>query len=145
MGSNKTAIASAPESNQEILVIEGQDFTPGQVVLIFTENALIGIDDVADDGSIEAKVPKPDSGTTVAANDTGTTELRFVESGTQRTATFEFDGQTLTAATGGDIEAAGGGGETAAAPSDNQTSTNSTSTANSTGSASSSGGSASNY
>ena len=124
--SNETSIASAPESDEEILVIEGQDFVPGQVVLMFTENALVGIDDVAEDGSIEAKIPMPDSGgTAIAGNDTGTTELRLVESGTQRTATFEFDGETLTAAAGGDIEAAEAA--TAPAPSGNATSTNGTS------------------
>jgi len=32
-GSNETAVANAPESDEEILVIEGQDFAPGQVVL----------------------------------------------------------------------------------------------------------------
>ncbi|HXV45101.1 MAG TPA: hypothetical protein VD736_00320 [Nitrososphaera sp.] len=130
-GSNETAIASAPESDEEILVIEGQDFAPGQVILIFTENALIGIDDVDDNGEIEAKVPVPDSGeTAIAGNETGTTELRFVESDTQRTATFEFDGETLTASAGGDIEAAEGDATTA--PTDNATSTNDTSTANTT-------------
>ncbi|HEX2014404.1 MAG TPA: hypothetical protein VLA68_04175 [Nitrososphaera sp.] len=82
-GSNETAVASAPESDEEILVIEGQDFVPGQVVLIFSENALLGIDDVDDNGEIEAKIPAPDSGeTAVAGNETAGTELRFVESGT---------------------------------------------------------------
>jgi archaellum component FlaF (FlaF/FlaG flagellin family) len=133
-GSNETAIASAPESDEEILVIEGQDFVPGQVVLIFTEDALIGIDDVDEDGSIEAKVPMPDGGeTAIAGNETGSTQLTFVESGTFRTATFEFDGETLTAEAGGDIEAAEGGEETIALPAGNATSTNSTSTANTTG------------
>jgi hypothetical protein len=119
--SNETAVASAPESDEEILVIDGQDFVPGQVVLIFTENALIGIDEVDEDGSIDAKVPAPDSETATAGNDTGTTELRFVESGTHRTATFEFDGETLTAPAGGDIEAAEG--DMMAAPTGNATST----------------------
>jgi hypothetical protein len=137
--SNDTSIASAPESDEEILVIEGQDFVPGQVVLMFTENALVGIDDVAEDGTIEAKIPMPASGeTAIAGNDTGTTELRLVESGTQRTATFEFDGETLTAAAGGDIEAAEAA--TAPAPSGNTTSTNGTSMndTNDTGTSSSS-------
>jgi hypothetical protein len=130
-GSNETAVASAPESDEEILVIEGQDFVPGQVVLIFSENALLGIDDVDDNGEIEAKIPAPDSGeTVVAGNETAGTELRFVESGTQRTATFEFDGETLTAAAGGEIEAAEG--DVMATPTDNATSTNDTSTANTT-------------
>lgn len=139
--SNETSIASAPESDEEILVIEGQDFVPGQVVLMFTENALVGIDDVAEDGTIEAKIPMPDSGeTAIAGNDTGTTELRLVESGTQRTATFEFDGEMLTAAAGGDIEAAEAATSTAPAPSGNATSTNSTSMndTNDTGTSSSS-------
>ncbi|MGI0049976.1 MAG: hypothetical protein ACREAW_10585 [Nitrososphaera sp.] len=139
--SNETSIASAPESDEEILVIEGQDFVPGQVVLMFTENALVGIDDVAEDGTIEAKIPMPDSGeTAIAGNDTGTTKLRLVESGTQRTATFEFDGETLTAATGGDIEAAEAATTAAPAPSDNATSTNGTSMndTNDTGTSSSS-------
>jgi hypothetical protein len=109
-GSNGTAIASAPDSDQEILVIDGQGFVPGQVVLIFTEDALVGIDDVDTDGNIGAKIPVPDSGsTTIAAdgNDSGSIELRFLESGTERTTTFEFDGQTLTAQAGRDIEAEG--------------------------------------
>jgi hypothetical protein len=92
-------------SDGEILVIQGQDFASGQVVLMFTENALVGIDDVDENGEIEAKIPVPDSGETQVA---GATELRFLESGTQRTATFEFDGETLTASDGGDIEAEGG-------------------------------------
>jgi hypothetical protein len=139
--SNETSIASAPESDEEILVIEGQDFVPGQVVLMFTENALVGIDDVAEDGTIEAKIPMPDSGeTAIAGNDTGTTELRLVESGTQRTATFEFDGETLTAAAGGDIEAAEAATTPAPAPSGNANSTNDTSMndTNDTGTSSSS-------
>ena len=104
-GSNGTAIASAPDS-QEILVIDGQGFAPGQVVLMFTEDALVGIDDVDQNGNIEAKIPVPDSGNTaIASNDSGNIELRFLESGTQRTTTFEFDGETLTAQSGSDIEA----------------------------------------
>jgi hypothetical protein len=131
LGSNATSTASSPGSDDEILVIEGQDFVPGQVVLMFSEDALVGIDDVDDNGEIEAKIPAPDSGdTAIAGNDTASTELRFVESGTQRTATFEFDGETLTASEGGNIEAADDGGDamTTPAPSSNATSTNTTST-----------------
>jgi hypothetical protein len=53
-GGSETSITSAPESDEEILVIEGQDFVAGQVVLMFSENALIGIDDV-EDGSIKQR------------------------------------------------------------------------------------------
>jgi len=130
LGPNATSTASAPGTDGEILVIEGQDFVPGQVVLMFSEDALIGIDDVDDNGEIEAKVPAPDSGdTAIAGNDTAITELRFVESGTQRTTTFDFDGETLTASEGGDIEAADDGSDAMAtpAPSSNATSTNTTS------------------
>jgi hypothetical protein len=126
--SNATSTTStAGSEEEEILVIEGQDFAPGQVVLIFSENALLGIDDVDPDGNIEAKIPMPESGTEVAGNDTASTELRLVESGTQRTATFEFDGETLTASEGGEIEAADEAVETTPAPSGNATSTKSTS------------------
>jgi len=130
-GSNATSTASTRGSDGEILVIEGQDFVPGQVVLMFTEDALVGIDDVDDNGEIESKIPAPDSGdTAIAGNDTAVTVLRFLESGTQRTATFEFDGETLTASEGGDIEPADGGDAmTMPAPSSNTTSTNSTSNA----------------
>jgi hypothetical protein len=131
LGSNATSTASTPGSGDEILVVEGQDFAPGQVVLMFSEDALVGIDDVDDNGEIEAKIPAPDSGdTAIAGNDTAGTELRFVESGTQRTATFEFDGETLTASEGGDIEAADSGDAmTMPAPAPgNTTSTNGTST-----------------
>ena len=130
LGSNATSTASMPGSDGEILVIEGQDFVPGQEVLMFSEDALVGIDDVDDNVEIEAKIPAPDSGdTAIAGNDTASTELRFLESGTQRTATFEFDGETLTASEGGDIEAADGGDAmTTPAPSSNATSTNATST-----------------
>ena len=133
--SNQTSTASAPESGGQILVIEGQDFVPGQAVLIFSEKALLAIDDVDSDGSIHAKVPMPKGGgTTIAGNDTASTstELRFVETGTQRTATFAFDGQKLTAAASREIavKGAGLGGNagttTAAAPSANTTSTNNT-------------------
>lgn len=118
-------------SDGEILVIEGQDFASGQVVLMFTENALVGIDDVDENGEIEAKIPMPDGGETAVA---GVTELRFLESGTQRTTTFEFDGETLTAAEGGDIEAEGSEeGETTLTPAPSN-STNSTLSSNDTNS-----------
>jgi hypothetical protein len=138
--SNETSISSAQESNKEILVIEGQDFVPGQVVLIFSGNALIGIDDVDSGGNIEANVPMPSGGeTATASNDTASnsTEIRLVESGTQRSTTFEFDGQTLTAPAGSDIKAEGSAGVAsttpvpAPAPSGNQTSNNTSSMNNS--------------
>jgi hypothetical protein len=134
LGTNETSTASAPESDQEILVIEGQDFLPGQIVLMFSAEALVGIDDVSDNGDIEAKIPMPEGGeTAVAGNVTASTgtELRLVESGTQRTATFELDGGTATAGAGGDIELEGAeGGDLTAAPSGNTTSTNNTGTSN---------------
>jgi hypothetical protein len=115
-------------------VIEGQDFLPGQIVLMFSAEALVGIDDVNNNGDIEAKIPMPEGGeTAVAGNDTASTgtELRLVESGTQRTATFELDGGTVIAGAGGDIEVEGaGGGDLMAAPSGNATSTNNTGTSN---------------
>jgi hypothetical protein len=133
-GSNATSTASTPSSDRQILVINGQDFAPGQAVLIFSDYGVLGIDDVDSNGNIEIKAPVPGSGqTTTASNDTGntTTELRFVETGTQRTGTFEFDGQTLTAAASGDIKAESGGATMPAqAPPANATSTNSTSTSN---------------
>lgn len=131
---SESETASTPGSDEEILVIEGQDFASGQVVLMFTEDALVGIDDVDENGEIEAKIPMP-GGETAVAGETAT-ELRFLESGTQRTATFEFDGETLAAAAGGDIDAEGeDGGETTLAPApSNSTSTNSTSSSNSTNS-----------
>jgi hypothetical protein len=125
-----TSTASTAGSDEEILVIEGQDFAPGQVVLIFSENGLLGIDDVDPVGNIEAKIPMPDtSDTTIAGNDTASTsiELQFVETGTQRTALFDFDGETLTTAAGGDIEAAEATPVPAPVPSGNATSTNNTS------------------
>lgn len=152
--SNETSISSVPESNDEILVIAGQDFVPGQVVLIWSENELVGVDDVDSDGSIEAKIPVPDAGSTaVAANDTGSTstELRFVESGTLRTTTFEFDGETLTAAAGGDIEAEGSDGveqvtpPPAPTPSGNATSTSDTLTSSDTSTPSDTDTSSSDY
>ena len=132
-----TSISSMSEPDRQILVIQGQDFAPGQAVLMFTEDALIGIDDVDDNGEIEAKIRVPEGETAVAGNETSNTQLRFLETGTQRTATFEFDGQTLTAAESGDIVVEGEDGATsipAPATSGNATSTNNTSTTNSTNS-----------
>jgi len=89
---SETSIAS--DYAEPILAIEGQDFAPGQVVLIFSGNSLVGIDDVDEDGSIDAKVPVNDI----------MGEIRLVESGTARTQTFAFDGETLISAEGvGDI------------------------------------------
>ena len=108
--SNTTSTASsgAPDSNQQILVIDGKDFAPGQVVLIFSDNQLVGIDDVDNSGNIEAKIPQPHAG---GSNGTSTasasTDLRFVESGTLRSGTFSYDGQTLTSSQQGDIQAEG--------------------------------------
>lgn len=88
--------ASLLETEQQIMVIEGQDFAPGQVVLVFSSNALLAIDEVDEEGSIDAKVP-----VTEVDN-----EIRFVESGTMRTADFAFDGETLISAEGvGEIQA----------------------------------------
>jgi hypothetical protein len=71
-------------------VIEGRDFAPGQIVVLFSMNSLVAIDDIDENGNIEAKVP---------ANNVDN-HLRFVESSTGRTGTFNFDGQTLTASEG---------------------------------------------
>ena len=143
--SNKTLSSSEIRSDRQILVIEGKDFTPGQAVLIFSTDALLAIDDVDSSGHIEAKVAKFDTGqTNTAANDTSdNTELRFVETGTVRTGTFDFNGQTLTAATSGEIKAEGAGGSnngtsSATNSSGNQTSTSSSSSMNSANSGSSS-------
>jgi hypothetical protein len=40
-------------------VIEGEDFAPGQVVVVvlFSMNSLVAIDDIDEDRNIEAKVP----------------------------------------------------------------------------------------
>ena len=73
-------------SKDKIAVIEGQDFAHGQVVLVFSKDALVAIDDVDNNGQIDAKVPVDRLGN----------EINFVESGTNRTASFNFDGQTLT-------------------------------------------------
>jgi hypothetical protein len=93
--SNTTSTAAEDE---QIAVIEGQDFAPGEVVLVFSSNAIVAIDDVDDGGEIEAKVP---------LNTVGNS-FTFVETGTTRTAEFNFDGNTLIAAEGeGEIQAEG--------------------------------------
>lgn len=126
--SNATSIANTTTtaSDSEILVIDGQDFAPGQVVLMFSSNALVGIDDVDPTGDIESKVPAAQL----------SNELEFVESGTTRTATFSFDGQTLIAAKAGDIPAEGAQGESlppaVPLPGNMTNSTNSKGTTNST-------------
>jgi hypothetical protein len=39
-------------------VIEGEDFAPGQVVVVlFSMNSVVALDDIDEDGNIEAKVP----------------------------------------------------------------------------------------
>ncbi|HZC88764.1 MAG TPA: hypothetical protein VE199_04025 [Nitrososphaera sp.] len=83
--SNSTGSSTAI-SKDRIAVIEGQDFVPGQVVLVFSNHALVAIDDVDNNGRIDAKVPADRLGS----------EINFVESGTNRTASFNFDGKTLT-------------------------------------------------
>jgi hypothetical protein len=91
---NVTSIAE----DEQIAVIEGQDFAPGEIVLVFSSNNIVAIDDVGESGDIEAKVP---------LNSVGNS-FTFVESGTTRTAEFNFDGETLIAAEGqGDIQAEG--------------------------------------
>ena len=128
-----TAASDATDSNRQILVIDGKDFAPGQVVLIFSDNKLVGIDDVDGSGNIEAKIPEPHaSGSTSTSTASTSTDLRFVESGTLRSGTFSYDGQTLTSSEQGDIQAEGTTTST-----DNATSTatgnSSGSTTNSTG------------
>jgi hypothetical protein len=125
-----TTSTSALSSDRQILVIEGQDFAPGQVVLMFLDNELRGIDDVDDNGEIEAKIPVPEnSETAVAGTGSDPLELRLLESGTQRTANFDFDGETLTASANSDVEVA----DDETSTSDNgETSTNDTSVANDT-------------
>jgi hypothetical protein len=92
--SNVTSIAE----DEEIAVIEGQDFAPGELVLVFSSNNIVAIDEVSDSGDIDAKVP---------VNDVGNS-FTFVETGTTRTGEFNFDGETLIAAEGqGDIQAEG--------------------------------------
>lgn len=90
--------ATSTAGNEEIAVIEGQDFAPGEVVLVFSSNAIVAIDDVDESGDIEAKVPMSNVGN----------DISFVETGTQRSTEFNFDGQTLIAAEGqGEIQAEG--------------------------------------
>jgi hypothetical protein len=107
-------------SKDRIAVIEGQDFVPGQVVLVFSNHALVAIDDVDNNGRIDAKVPADRLGS----------EINFVESGTNRTVSFNFDGKTLTSSgQEGNIIAENGSAEqnqTASAPTINNNSTNST-------------------
>ena len=79
--------------NKQIAVIEGNDFAPGQVVLVYSNHALVTIDDVSRNGQIDAKVPLDKLGN----------EIRFVESGTNRVATFNFNGHTLISSGQGDI------------------------------------------
>jgi hypothetical protein len=128
-----TAASDATDSNRQILVIDGQDFAPGQVVLIFSDNQLVGIDDVDGSGNIEAKIPEPHAGSSTGTSTAGAgTDLRFVESGTLRSGTFSYDGQTLTSAGQGDVQAEG----TTTSSTDNATSSaagnSSSSTTNST-------------
>lgn len=124
-----TTSTSALDSDRQILVIEGQDFVPGQVVLMFIENELRGIDDVDDNGEIEAKIPVPEnSETAVAGTGSDPLELRLLESGTQRTANFDFDGETLTASANSDMEVAD---DETSMSDDGETSTNDTSTSDS--------------
>jgi hypothetical protein len=86
-----TEATAGRDPGEPILVIEGEDFAPGQVVVLFSMNSLVAIDDIDEDGNIEAKVP---------ANNVDN-HLRFVQSSTGgRTGTFNFDGQTLTASEG---------------------------------------------
>jgi hypothetical protein len=135
MSSNATSTASTDTGADEgqVVAIDGEDFAPGQVVLVFTDNALIAVDDVADDGSIDAKVPMEDVDS----------ELRFVESGTLRTATASFaEGDTVIAGSedqdilivmAGDSEdtetaSSFSSSNSTSTPSGNATSTNSTST-----------------
>ena len=131
-----TSTSTAATGSDKILVIEGQDFARGQVVLIFSNNNLVGIDDVDEGGRIEAKIPEPQVG---GSNGTSTasasTDLRFVESGTLRSGTFSFDGQTLTSAEQGDIQSEGSANQTSTSSTGNATSTsnNTSSATNSTG------------
>lgn len=90
--------ATSTAGDEQIAVIEGQDFAPGEVVLVFSSNAIVAIDDVDESGDIEAKVPMDNVGN----------DISFVETGTQRSTEFNFDGQTLIAAEGqGEIQAEG--------------------------------------
>jgi hypothetical protein len=85
--------SNAANAEKKIAVIEGRDFAPEQVVLIFSHNALIAIDDVSSNGQFEARVPTSSLGN----------EVKFVESGTNRTATFQFNGNDLISSTPGQI------------------------------------------
>ncbi len=94
-------------------MINGQDFAPRQVVLIFSGYNLIAIDDVQNNGDISVKVPLPSSSNTntASANSTEASnniQLRFVESGTLRSGTFSFDGKTLKPTGNGEIAGAEG-------------------------------------
>jgi hypothetical protein len=84
--SSNSSGSSTAISKDRIAVIEGKDFAPGQVVLVFSNHALVAIDDVDNNGRIDAKVPADRLGS----------EINFVESGTNRTVSFNFDGKTLT-------------------------------------------------
>ena len=117
--SNSTGSSTAI-SKDRIAVIEGQDFAPGQVVLVFSNHALVAIDDVNNNGRIDAKVPADRLGS----------EINFVESGTNRTVSFNFDGKTLTSSGQESNTIAENGSaeqnQTASAPTMNNNSTNST-------------------
>ena len=98
VNATSTSNATSTAGDEEIAVIEGQDFAPGEVVLVFSSNAIVTIDDVDESGDIEAKVPLSNVGN----------DISFVETGTQRSTEFNFDGQTLIAAEGqGEIQAEG--------------------------------------
>ena len=118
--SSNSSGSSTAISKDRIAVIEGKDFAPGQVVLVFSNHALVAIDDVDNNGRIDAKVPADRLGS----------EINFVESGTNRTVSFNFDGKTLTSSgQEGNIIAENGSAEqnqTASAPTINNNSTNST-------------------
>jgi hypothetical protein len=92
--------------NKQIAVIEGNDFAPGQVVLVYSNHALVTIDDVSRNGQIDAKVPLDKLGN----------EIRFVESGTNRVATFNFNGHTLISSGQGDIIAENSNANSMTAP-----------------------------
>ena len=131
--SNATSTASAGSnattgSDKKVLAIDGQDFEPGQAVVIFSGHNLVGVDDVDSGGHISIKIAMPSNGTTstASANSTNSIELRFVESGTLRSGTFTFNGDTLTSAGQGQIEAAGQSGATATSSTSGNTTTSST-------------------
>jgi hypothetical protein len=51
-------VTAGRDPGEPILVIEGEDFAPGQVVVVlFSMNSLVAIDDIDEDRNIEAKVP----------------------------------------------------------------------------------------